>query len=354
MSTANIPKSMRALVLVEGSGVAVRDHPVPEVGADDILVKNVAVAQNPTDWKFADSGRGNPGSVVGCDWSGHVVRVGTNVSVPKVGDHVAGFVMGSTFADSGAYAEYVKTPAALAWPVPAGTFTHEEAATLGCAFWTAVQALYHPKRLGLVEPPAKVAGEEWVYIHGGASSVGQFAIQLAALSGYKVTTTASPKNFEFVKGLGASAVFDYRDPDVVASIKAATHDSVRAAFDTISVKESQAISAAVIAPEGGKVMHILAVIADATAKTDVVRESMIIYSALGRAYTFATGYQAPAVPEDRAQMVEFLKKVPGLVKDGKIKPLPIKLWEGGLDGIPAGLQHMKEGKVSAEKIVYKI
>ena len=87
----------------------------------------------------ADSGRGNPGSVVGCDLSGHVVRVGTNVSAPKVGEHVAGFVMGSTFADSGAYAEYVKTPAELAWAVPAGTFTHEEAATLGCAYVVSVQ-----------------------------------------------------------------------------------------------------------------------------------------------------------------------------------------------------------------------
>ena len=58
----------------------------------------------------------------------------------------------------------------------------------------------------------------------------------------------------------------------MANIKAATHDSVRAALDTISLKETQAISAAVISPEGGKVMHILAVIADATARTDVVRE----------------------------------------------------------------------------------
>ena len=111
-----------------------------------------------------------------------------------------------------------------------------------------------------------------------AASVGQFAIQLAALSGYKVATTASPKNFELVNGLGASAVFDYRDPDVVANIKAATHDSVRAALDTISLKETQAISAAVISPEGGKVMHILAVIADATARTDVVRECELSFS----------------------------------------------------------------------------
>ena len=65
--------------------------------------------------------------------------VGTNVPAPKIGDHVAGFVMGPTFADNGAYAEYVKTPAELAWAVPAGTFTHEEAATLGCAYVVSFQ-----------------------------------------------------------------------------------------------------------------------------------------------------------------------------------------------------------------------
>ena len=58
--------------------------------------------------------------------------------------------------------------------------------------------------------------------------------------------------------------------------------------------------------------------------------------------------------EDRAHMAQFLLKVPKLVLDGAIKPLPIKLWEGGLAAIPDGLQFMREGKVSAEKIVYRI
>ena len=58
--------------------------------------------------------------------------------------------------------------------------------------------------------------------------------------------------------------------------------------------------------------------------------------------------------EDRAHMAAFLKKVPQLVKEGSVKPLPIKLWEGGLEAIPDGLQYMREGKVSAEKIVYKV
>ncbi|KAI0672782.1 GroES-like protein [Trametes maxima] len=345
---------MQAIVVQEGSKVALQEHPVPEVGEDDILVKTVAVAQNPTDYKFVDSGRAKPGTVLGCDWSGIVVKVGSNVTSPKVGDHAAGFMMGATFVDSGAYAEYIKTPAELSWVVPPGTLTHEEAATAGCALWTAVQALYHPTRLGLVEPPEKTLNEEWVYIHGGSSSVGQFAIQLAALSGYKVATTASPRNAALVSSLGAAAVFDYRDPEVVAKIKAASGDSIRAALDTISLRDSQEISAAVIAPAGGKIVHILPVIPDATTRTDVERTNTLLYTALGRAFSYGPNANYPVQPGDREHMVHFLRKFPSLAKEGKIKPLPIKLWEGGLAAVPDGLQFMREGKVSAEKIVYRV
>lgn len=62
----------------------------------------------------------------------------------------------------------------------------------------------------------------------------------------------------------------------------------------------------------------------------------------------------PVLPDDREQMARFLKKVPQLVKDGVVKPPAIKLWEGGLEVIPDGLQYMREGKVSAEKIVYRV
>ena len=77
---------------------------------------------------------GNPGSIVGCDFSGYVCAVGRDVASPKIGDHVAGFVHGSTFPDSGAFAEYVKTPADLVWAVPENTVSHDEAATFGCAY----------------------------------------------------------------------------------------------------------------------------------------------------------------------------------------------------------------------------
>lgn len=51
-------------------------------------------------------------------------------------------------------------------------------------------------------------------IWGGSSSVGSCAIQLAKAAGAIIITTASPKNFEYVKQLGAEEVFDYRAEDV--------------------------------------------------------------------------------------------------------------------------------------------
>ncbi|EIW60398.1 GroES-like protein [Trametes versicolor FP-101664 SS1] len=344
---------MKALVIEEGHRAVVKDHPVPAVGNDDILLKTTSVAQNPTDWKHVDT-RGIPGTIVGCDFSGYVVKAGQNVTSPKVGDHVAGFLHGSAFPDEGAFAEYVKTPGDLVWVVPENTLSHDEAATLGCAFWTAAQALFHEKRLAIVEPPAKASGDEWIFIYGGSSAVGHFAIQLAHLAGYKVVTTASPRNFELAKSLGADAVFDYRDADVVAKIKQTTGDSVTKALDAISLKESQRISAEVIAPTGGKVVLVLGPEAGATDRKDVQFILTLIYTSLGREFGFGPGSHYPVSSEDRAQMVEFLKKVPQIVKDGAVKPPAIKLWEGGLGAIIDGLQYMREGKVSAEKIVYRV
>ena len=77
------------------------------------------------------------------------------------------------------------------------------------SLYTSIQVLYGPRTLGLPKPADKVppAGT-WFFIYGGSSSVGQYVIQLAKLSGYKVATVASPHNFKLVKDFGADVVFD--------------------------------------------------------------------------------------------------------------------------------------------------
>ena len=103
-----------------------------------------------------------------------------------------------------------------------------------------------------------------------SAAVGQSAIRLAALAGYKVVTTASPRNFDLVKSLGASAAFDYRATDVVSQIKAATGDSLKKALDAAgSGKDSQGNTAEALGPSGGKVVLVSPPIPGATSRTDV-------------------------------------------------------------------------------------
>ncbi|RDX45871.1 GroES-like protein [Lentinus brumalis] len=345
---------MKAVVFVESGQISIREHPVPAIADNEILVRNVAVAQNPSDWKHIDFKLGKPGSILGTDFSGIVVETGKNVTGgPKVGDHVAGIAHACAYSDNGAYAEYVKADSELVWVVPENTFSHEQAAAYGAAFWTSVQALYNPKHLGLVEPPAKVAKPEWVLIYGGSTACGLTAIQLAHLSGYKVVTTASSRNHELLKSLGADVTVDYRETGLVSKIKQATGDSVKYGADMIGDEETKKVTVQAIGPSGGKVVGLNPLLSEESDRKDVTFSNVMLYSVYGYSYTIAS-MQVPAVPEDRVHMVAFLKKLPQLVRDGALRPIPIKVWEGGLEGIQGGLQYMREGKVSAEKIVYRL
>jgi NADPH:quinone reductase-like Zn-dependent oxidoreductase len=66
--------------------------------------------------------------------------------------------------------------------------------------------------------------------------VGLHAINLAKLAGLKIVSTASPHNHALLKSLGADAVFDYKDPEVVQKIKEWTlpHGGVTIALDCVA------------------------------------------------------------------------------------------------------------------------
>lgn len=79
----------------------------------------------------------------------------------------------------------------------------------GFSLYTSIQVFYGPRTLRIPQPGDETpAAGTWLFIYGGSSSVGQYAIQLAKLSGYKVATVASPHNHELVKNFGADVVFD--------------------------------------------------------------------------------------------------------------------------------------------------
>ena len=66
------------------------------------------------------------------------------------------------------------------------------------------------------------------------------------------------------------------------------------------------------------------------------------------------GTEYPVVAEDRAHAASFVKRLSVLLKSGQLKPNPIRVVPGGLEGVAAGMKVMEEGKVSGIKIVHRL
>ncbi|MFJ9180045.1 NADP-dependent oxidoreductase [Streptomyces sp. NPDC102360] len=186
-------------------GGRVTETPDPRVGATDVLVRIHAASVNPLDSRIRDGDFKRilpyrPPLVLGNDFAGVVVRVGSAVTQFSVGDEV--------FARPdkdriGAFAELIAVHQDNLALKPA-SLTMTEAASLPLVALTSWQALVEKAR---VRPGQKVL------IHGGSGGVGTIALQLARQLGAHVATTASAANTDLVKDLGADVVIDYRTQD---------------------------------------------------------------------------------------------------------------------------------------------
>ena len=176
----------------------------PTVKDGHILVKVVANAANPADWRIL---RGKPvlarlafglvkpkNKILGADFSGIVEEVGNQVKNFKAGDRVFGETL-----RGGAFAEYLCVAEHVCGKMPQGS-RFPEMAGVPIAGVTALQALI---------THGKLEKGESVLIHGASGGVGHFAVQIAKAYGAEVTGVCSSKNTEFVKSLGADQVLAY-------------------------------------------------------------------------------------------------------------------------------------------------
>ena len=345
--------SQKALVISDDyQPVLVTDRPIPKLRDNFILVKTVSVALNPTDWKQLEN-RPTPGALIGCDYAGIVEEVGKGVTKPfRRGDRICGFAHGSNavYPENGAFAEYIVVKGDAAALIP-DSLSFQEAATLGVGIGTVAQALYQDKKgLGLALPTKPLSQPEPVLIYGGSSATGSLAIQFAKLSGYTVITTCSPRNFDFVKQLGADLVFDYRDPEAPKAIREYTKDGLKLVFDTIGVKDAIKFCDSALSTQGGEYVTLLV---DKIDRENVNSRWVIGYTTLGEYFKYGQ-WEFPEVPEDFEYAAKFWDITQPLLAEGKIKPHRPKVVAGGLKGVAEGLRLLKEGKVSGEKLVYNI
>lgn len=176
-----MPSTQKAIVIhAPKDARLVTDRPIPHLRDGYILVKTVAVALNPTDWKHIDF-LASPGALVGCDYAGTVEAIGANVGKHFAkGDRVAGFVHGGDAVqhENGAFAEYIVAKADIQMKIPDGV-SFEEAATLGVGVITVGQGLYQSLKLPLPTEPAREGFP--VLVYGGSTATGTLAIQFARL-----------------------------------------------------------------------------------------------------------------------------------------------------------------------------
>ncbi|KAI0283554.1 GroES-like protein [Russula brevipes] len=332
----------------KGGPFQIATREIPRPGPGFVLVKIESCALNPVDKYSQLTGIfvDKYPFIAGNDGSGTVEEVGEGVSELRKGDRV---VFQALFGDNrGTFQEYVLVDVPLISKVP-DNLTLDQASTIPLGLTTAAIGLYQKKQerggAELVAPWAdggrgKYAGKP-IYITGGASSVGQYALQLARLSGFNpIITTASAHNEGYCRAAGATHVIDYRTTPytaVPAVVKDIANGPIEIIYDAISTPESQTADWEILGPNGSLVLTLPAA-ADIPVERKDGQWVVTVYGS-------ARGYGNE----------EFGRKMyaalPGLLANGSIKPNKVELIVEGFKGIPAGLERVMGGKASGVKLV---
>lgn len=319
-----------------------------DLGDDEVLIKNVAVASNPKDWKMAKFGIFE--GVEGNDVAGHIAGVGSSVKSLTIGDRVIAFTRMATDDKYGAYQAYTIAPS---WTTVklADKVSFESGATVPLAAATAFVGLFD--KLGLPEPSANGAAawgahDHVVLIWGASSSVGSYVVQLAKVAGFHIIAVAGAAR-EAVHALGVpkEQIVDYRDDQetVIANLKKAAGDkAIKYGYDAISTPDTIETVLKVLGPDSKVTTVLPTKYDDEEANKQLKSDKSISYARTS----------CGAVHNDKKDFGErWFKQVGDWLADGKFKPNSVQIVDGGLNGVPEGLKLLEENKISNKKLVGK-
>ncbi len=358
----------------QGAALDIQPAPYSHPGEHQIVVRNHAVAINPYDWILQAVGSLFARSmtypfILGSDLAGEVVEVGPGVTRFSVGDRVLAHAVGTektrNSAAEGAFQQYTVVLDHMAAPIPA-SLAYENATVLPLALSTAACGLFQKGQLALEYPSATaISTGKTLLVWGGSTSVGSNAIQLAVAAGYDVITTASPRNFDYVSALGASQVFDYNSPTVVADIIAAMRDKTIAGALAVTTDSagvcadvlhgcvgtkfvsiaSPPVSFASVTPGRGISLQLPRLMLRLVASTVCTQITSRVRGIRSRMIWGCS------LKDDEVSNLVYEDFLPQALADGRYRTAPEPLIIGtGLEHLQAGLDAQKKG-VSAKKIV---
>jgi NADPH:quinone reductase-like Zn-dependent oxidoreductase len=201
---------MKAVLFKQHGGPEVLSYeevPDPVAGPGEVVVDIHAASVNAADYKVRLGGPNHNlrlPHILGRDFSGVVSAVGPGADL-AVGDAVFGVL---DQGHEGAYAEKVAIKAEIIAKKP-DNLGHAEAAAL---------ALISITTLWTLEDTVQLQAGETILIQGGAGGCAGFGIQYAKHVGATVITTASARNHDYVRSLGADRVIDYNTEDFTKTV----------------------------------------------------------------------------------------------------------------------------------------
>lgn len=216
---------MMKAIVVGASGPELKDVPKPTPSPSQVLVRVRASGLNRADLHVA-GGRahgaiGGSGAILGLEFAGEVVEIGSQVSGIKVGDRVM-------CSGSGGYAEYAVTDFGRVSKIPANNMSFVQATTLPIALQTMHNAIVTAGRMK--------KGES-VLIQGASSGVGLMGLQIAKHmgAGLVIGSSTHEGRRSKLKDYGADLAIDTKDPGWPdAIIKATDGKGVDLIVDQIS------------------------------------------------------------------------------------------------------------------------
>ena len=204
--------------------IRVGDLPVPTPGPTGVLVRTLAMAVNHVDTLVRSGTYRTPLPLpfgIGRDLVGEVVEAGPGAPGFTAGDLVWCNSLGHG-GRQGSFSEYAVVDAERLYHLPAGV-DPGLAVTLAHPAATAHLALFREASLRIGDT---------VVVGGAGGAVGGALVQLAHLAGARVIATASARDEDWCRGLGADVVIDYRDPAASDRVRAAAPEGVDVHVDT--------------------------------------------------------------------------------------------------------------------------
>ena len=324
--------------------------PVPQPGADQVLIRVAASSLNPLEYKLADLnffGR-TPPVVLGLDLSGIVVAVGSAVRGVAIGDSVVAMadLNGDGGWVGGGESGYALARDFLTVRKPA-SLSFLDGAALPMCFLSAFAGLDGNVRPG-----------DTVYVPGGGGGVGHLAVQMAARilrAGLVISSGSTPQSIALARQSGAHHVFDYKRDDIAAEIARLTGGrGVDVVFDA-TYSEAGFVETAKTVRAGGSWV-VLGVGPGKTTRL-VETESPVDSILAERGATHINVnilryFSDPAILDDKAKA--FLQRGMRLAMDSAVQGLVVphigRTIDSTVEAINAGLQSLKSGPGTLGKV----